>query len=103
MHCVKILKCLLIVIDKIGIIKKWITFQIFWKIKSAHYNTIREELIKRNWAENHDPDSEFFNLKYTTLLKEITLQKIIPGQIINHQYGTNTISTKIGLLKNLSL
>ena len=65
------------------------------------YTDIKEPLIARGWFENTDPNSEFFDFKWTLKHRDLEYKKLRKTQIVNHFQRNAELSTKVGLLHNL--
>ncbi|CEM06450.1 unnamed protein product [Vitrella brassicaformis CCMP3155] len=65
------------------------------------YPDIKRALWRRGWVENSDPESDFWDLKWTLKARDIDHTKLEDHQIVNHFSRNTEITTKIGLLRNL--
>jgi hypothetical protein len=69
---------------------------------SAHLCTdadaIRQGLLARGWAEDHNASSTFFDMKWAVKVADIDFDALRPGQIVNHFQMNIRITTKVGLL-----
>jgi tubulin monoglycylase TTLL3/8 len=62
---------------------------------------LREYLLENGWIENADPDSHYFDLKYTVKKAEIDYVNLLDNQIINHYQNNKALTSKYGLCLNL--
>lgn len=71
-------------------------------IITGTYDDVRSALLARGWHENPDPDSRYFNLKWSLRAKDIDHPQLFDGQIVNHFAGAaKGLTTKVGLCRSL--
>lgn len=58
-------------------------------------------MIKRGWIENNDASSLCYDFKWTLRAKDIDHGRLSDFQIVNHFEKNTSITTKVGLAKNL--
>eukprot|EP00826_Nyctotherus_ovalis_P036353 TRINITY_DN3214_c0_g1_i2.p1 TRINITY_DN3214_c0_g1~~TRINITY_DN3214_c0_g1_i2.p1 ORF type:complete len:671 (+),score=171.15 TRINITY_DN3214_c0_g1_i2:298-2310(+) len=68
---------------------------------TGKYADIKEALESRGWLENAEPDSEFFDFKWTLRHRDLEYSKLQKTQMVNHFQRNGELSTKVGLLHNL--
>jgi len=84
------------------------------QIESQHINTkpkkfilqiaypdLRDALLRRGWEEEHDKSSLTFDLKFTLSWQDILYHALQPGQIVNHNRGSNNLTCKSKLISSL--
>ena len=70
-------------------------------ICSRIYPDLKLALEKRNWVENPDQESTFFDLKWSLRKLDIDFNTLNSNQIVNHFNGNTKITRKADLCKNL--
>lgn len=65
------------------------------------YEDLKEALKKRGWVENLNPQSIFFDFKWTLKIKDIEYTKLKDHQIVNHFEKNGCLTSKVGLCRNL--
>ncbi|CAD8096838.1 unnamed protein product [Paramecium sonneborni] len=65
------------------------------------YHALRDSLLERNWAENEDAYSPFFDLKWTCGLRSDDFQNLMDFQQINHFDSNQCLCSKYGLARNI--
>jgi tubulin monoglycylase TTLL3/8 len=65
------------------------------------YGDLRAALESRGWIENTDPTSKVFNLKWTLKKVDLNFLDLMPHQIVNHFEKNTSITTKVGLARNI--
>lgn len=65
------------------------------------YPCVKQELLDRGWYHNSDPESPFFDLKWTLRSLQTDQEALQPWQLTNHFLKNMAITTKVGLLKSL--
>jgi tubulin monoglycylase TTLL3/8 len=70
-------------------------------IVTGGYGDIKRALDKRGWIMNPDPKSPCFDLRWTIKSKEADMQNLDDYQIVNHFEKNASITTKVGLCRNL--
>ena len=58
-------------------------------------------LLDRGWYCNPDPQSPYFDLKWSLRSCEVSLDVLQPWQLTNHFHKNGAITTKVGLLRSL--
>ena len=66
------------------------------------YPCVKQALFERGWHFNPDPQSPYFDLKWSLRSCEVSLEQLKPGQLTNHFHKNGAITTKVGLLRSLS-
>ena len=70
-------------------------------ICNSEYPTIINALLERDWVQNFDVDSNFFDLKYIISGHNVDYRNLNKGQVVNHYEKSHEITTKVSLCKNL--
>jgi len=70
-------------------------------IVTGGYGDIKRALDKRGWVQNPDPRSRCFDLRWTIKSKEHDIQSLEEHQLVNHFEKNASITTKVGLCRNL--
>jgi len=70
-------------------------------IVKGKYKDFRNALIERGWVENTDKNSLFYDLKWTTKVKDIKFETVKPAQLVNHFNNNACLTSKYGLCKSL--
>jgi hypothetical protein len=71
-------------------------------ICSKGFPAVRDELLRRGWCENPDPESHIWDLKYSMYMKAaLDKDSYGEGQILNRFLGTGEMCTKGGIARNL--
>jgi hypothetical protein len=65
------------------------------------YPCVKQALLDRGWYMNSDPQSPFFDLKWSLRSCEVSLEQLQPWQLTNHFLKNGAITTKVGLLRSL--
>ncbi|CAK70615.1 unnamed protein product (macronuclear) [Paramecium tetraurelia] len=65
------------------------------------YHALRDSLLERNWAENEDAYSPFFDLKWTCGLRSDDFLNLMDFQQINHFDSNQCLCSKFGLARNM--
>ncbi|CAD8054671.1 unnamed protein product [Paramecium primaurelia] len=65
------------------------------------YHALRDSLLDRNWAENEDAYSPFFDLKWTCGLRSDDFLNLMDFQQINHFDSNLCLCSKFGLARNI--
>lgn len=66
------------------------------------YSDVRACLLRRGWVENPDPESPFFDLKWTLRARDALGENLRDCQTVNHFAGAAAcLTTKAGLLRSL--
>ena len=66
------------------------------------YSDVRACLLRRGWVENPDPESEYFDLKWTLRARDALRGNLHDCQTVNHFEGAAaSLTTKAGLLRSL--
>ena len=65
------------------------------------YGDLKRALENRGWQENFDPNSKIFNLKWTLKKVDLNFLELMPHQIVNHFEKNTSITTKVGLARNI--
>jgi len=68
---------------------------------TGDYPDIRQALKNRGWIENAEPNSDFFDLKWTLKHKDLKRERLRDYQIVNHFQRNGELSTKVGLMHNI--
>lgn len=70
-------------------------------IVKGNYKDFRNALIERGWVENTDKSSLFYDLKWTTKVKDIKFETVKAAQLVNHFNNNACLTSKYGLCKSL--
>ena len=70
-------------------------------ICSRIYPDLKLALEKRNWVENPEQESTFFDLKWSLRKLEIDFLSLNSNQLVNHFKGNEMITRKADLCRNL--
>ncbi|CAD8195052.1 unnamed protein product [Paramecium octaurelia] len=70
-------------------------------IITSGYHALRDALLERNWAENDDAYSPFFDLKWTCSLRSDDFMNLMEFQQINHFDCNQCLCSKYGLARNI--
>ncbi|CAD8066522.1 unnamed protein product [Paramecium primaurelia] len=70
-------------------------------IITSGYHALRDSLLERNWAENEDAYSPFFDLKWTCSLRSDDFMNLMEFQQINHFDCNQCLCSKYGLARNI--
>ncbi|CAK59037.1 unnamed protein product (macronuclear) [Paramecium tetraurelia] len=70
-------------------------------IITSGYHALRDALLERNWAENEDAYSPFFDLKWTCSLRSDDFMNLMEFQQINHFDCNQCLCSKYGLARNI--
>lgn len=65
------------------------------------YRDIRQALLNRDWAENTDKESHYFDFRWAVKARDCTNGNIKDNQIVNHFAKNGKIVSKIGLTHTL--
>jgi hypothetical protein len=65
------------------------------------YPCVKEALLSRGWYFNSDPQSPFFDLKWTLRSLETDQEQLQSWQLTNHFMKNIAITTKVGLIRSL--
>ena len=65
------------------------------------YPCVKQALLDRGWFQNTDPNSPFFDLKWTLRSLECDQDTLQSWQLTNHFMKNIAITTKVGLIKSL--
>ena len=65
------------------------------------YGDLKRALENRGWQENHDLNSKIFNFKWTLKKVDLNFLELMPHQIVNHFEKNTSITTKVGLARNI--
>jgi tubulin monoglycylase TTLL3/8 len=65
------------------------------------YHDLKKALLRRGWVQNPDNNSSCYDLKWTLKAKDIDHNKLQDFQIVNHFEKNTSITTKVGLCRNL--
>jgi len=65
------------------------------------YPDLKRELLERGWVENPDPESPYFDLKWTLQASDIDQKNLRPTQVVNHFVRNRELTTKCGITMNM--
>jgi len=65
------------------------------------YPDFARAMERRGWLRNRDPESPFFDLKWTLQARDIDHSRLKDDQVTNHFQKNREITTKVGLGNNL--
>ena len=65
------------------------------------YPCVKTALLERGWYYNPDPNSPYFDLKWTLRSSDIGVESLQSHQLTNHFMKNIALTTKVGLLKSL--
>jgi hypothetical protein len=65
------------------------------------YPDLRRAMLARGWVENANPDSCYWDFKWSLNAQDIDQRNLKTGQIVNHFVGNREMTTKVGLTTNL--
>ena len=68
---------------------------------TGEYPDIRLALKNRGWIENSEPNSDFFDFKWTLKHRDLKRERLRDYQIVNHFQRNGELSTKVGLMHNI--
>jgi len=63
------------------------------------YIFLKEEFLKMGYYFIDDPNTLYFDIKYTSKSVDVDYFSLVPGQIINHMIGSSAFTQKLGLTR----